>query len=424
MRRIISILMMTLVVVVSYASDIECVGTATQEVQGKDTLFIFRDEIQLHSKVGAVDWYNADGTVYATNTEDIYPDEGCYRVNNEHFCVSRYKDIDDLDFTIEPGCGTTILHLTGDLSASHARTYSLSYTNLSWNGETWTDSAANTQGKLTQTIVMPTALYGATQLRLCYDSDIRSRLGLDSACVQVELPESEVRAVKHQMTSLATARPHDEVHGDNELNRPISQNIITASTTESYSGALEVAFYSNPTPAAQFYNWSIYKESECIATRSDKDIRYTFSAKGLYRVVSSVNNSYCTSDSMEMIVNISESYLRVPNVFTPDGNGQNDEFKVAYRSLREFHIWVYNRWGKLVYQSTNPDDGWDGTINGRQAAEGAYFYVVRAMGTDAPKNAQYIGLKALYKKRKANDDASVFGVYQMSGDINLIRGKK
>ena len=71
MRRIVSILLLTLAVVASYAYDIECVGAATQVVNGHDTLFIFKDEIHLHSKVGAVNWYNADGTINTTNAEDI-----------------------------------------------------------------------------------------------------------------------------------------------------------------------------------------------------------------------------------------------------------------------------------------------------------------------------------------------------------------
>jgi len=46
------------------------------------------------------------------------------------------------------------------------------------------------------------------------------------------------------------------------------------------------------------------------------------------------------------------------------------------------------------------------------------------LGTDAPKNVAYIGLKAVYKKKKLNADEAVIGVYQLSGDINLLRGKK
>ena len=125
---------------------------------------------------------------------------------------------------------------------------------------------------------------------------------------------------------------------------------------------------------------------------------------------------------MKMAVAISESFLSVPNTFTPDGNGTNDEFRVAYRSIKEYHIWIYNRWGKLVYESTDPAKGWDGMIGNRPASEGAYYYVIRALGTDADKNAHYMS-KISYnsKKNDAEKAAAVIGIYQLSGDINLLR---
>lgn len=410
-------ILLTLVTVISYASDIECVGIATQVVKGNDTTYIFRDEIHLRSNIGDVDWYRADGSLYASGTDEIYPDEGCYRVNNSHFCVQLYQGIDDLDFTIEPTCENTILHVTGSIGA-RAHTYSLSYNALAWNTEEWVDSAATMSGELKATLIMP-PLYGPTPVRLCYDADVRNALGMDSACVEVLLEPDSVKAVKMELTSLATARG-EEGERSNERNRPTSQTLIQGSE---YSGPLEVAFYSNPTPGAQFYQWKIYKSTELLVTRNDRDIRYVFSEPGAYRVVCAVNNQYCTSDSMEVSVQISESYLAVPNVFTPNGDGKNDEFRVAYRSLKEFHCWVYNRWGKLVYEWTDPAKGWDGTINGRPAAEGAYYYVIRALGTDAAKNAGYSS-KISYTKKKLKADESVIGIYQMSGDINLLRGKR
>ena len=415
-KRVLTILL-TLVAVITYASDIECVGMATQVVKGNDTTYIFRDEIHLRSNIGDVDWYRADGSLYASGTDEIYPDEGCYRVNNSHFCVQLYQGIDDLDFTIEPTCENTILHVTGSIGA-RVHTYSLSYNALAWNTEEWVDSAATMSGELKATLIMP-PLYGPTPVRLCYDAEVREALGMDSACVEVLLEPDSVKAVKMELTSLATARG-EEGERSNERNRPTSQTLIQGSE---YSGPLEVAFYSNPTPGAQFYLWKIYKSTELLVTRNDRDIRYVFSEPGAYRVVCAVNNQYCTSDSMEVSVQISESYLAVPNVFTPNGDGKNDEFRVAYRSLKEFHCWVYNRWGKLVYEWTDPAKGWDGTINGRPAAEGAYYYVIRALGTDAAKNAEYCS-KISYTKKKLKADESVIGIYQMSGDINLLRGKR
>ncbi len=414
-KRLLTI-MLTLCAVVSYAADVVCVGAATQVVRGRDTIFVFKDEVHLRSTRGAVDWYTEDGRRIASNTDEIYPDDGIYRVGNSRFIAMKYQELDSLSYTVETRCDNTILHVTGiDDFLSRAHTYSLSYNALAWNTEAWADSAARKEGKLSSTIYLNEAIYGETTFRLCYDDSIRQALGLDSACVEVTVPLDSIKAVKMELVALATARD-----AKNELDRPSEQQLTDGN---SYSGILEVAFYSNPTPAAKHYQWSIYKSSKRIVTRRDKDIRYAFSEPGSYRVVGKVNNEYCTCDSMEKIINISESYLRVPNVFTPNGDGKNDEFRVAYRSIKEFHCWVYNRWGKLVYDWTDPEKGWDGTINGRPAAEGAYFYVIRALGTDAPKNAGYMS-KISYNKKKNKADQSIIGVYQLSGDINLLRGHK
>lgn len=415
-----------------------CTSKATQVVNKSDTLFIFKSSIDLKSTIGVVDWYRADGTLEKSNSADCSPDEGGYYIEKggvqyAPFYVFKCKKA-DLDIDVHASCDGTTLDVTGDISAysynrpdgsigSYARAYSLNYTQLKWSGEEWQSADTAQTGRLSRTIILP-PLYDSTTFRMCYDEEIRGKLELDSVCVIDSLVQDSVKAVSFHLESLTTIRGQ-KGEKSNELNRPTDQKCITASTSDDYSGALEVAFYSNPTPnpLPVFFRWSIYKASQLIATRNDRDIRYEFAEPGSYRVVCSVNTYECHPDSTDMKVNISESYLRVPNVFTPDGNGKNDEFRVAYRSLRDFHIWVYNRWGKLVYESTDPAKGWDGKINGRPAAEGAYFYVVRAMGTDAQKNAGYIGLKAQYKKKKELNDESVIGVYQMSGDINLLRRK-
>ena len=415
-----------------WALPIECTG-ATQIVNGNDTLLIFNGPIDIRSKWGEVDWYNIETGEVETNIETQYNlDEGGYYIKkgsmtSAPFYVFHYTEPEIQSLTVVPDCDATILLLEGDTkpfryvrpdqtAVSYARACSINYNALAWDTEAWADSAVQVESILQSRYSLP-AMYGATPITLCYDAAIRSAFNLDSACLEIVLTEDMVQAVKHELTSLATTRG-EEGEKTNERNRPTSQKLIAGNT---YSGPLEVAFYSNPTPAAQFYSWSIYKSTDRIVTRSDKDIRYSFLEPGTYRVVCYVSNDYCTSDSTEMSVTVAESYLAVPNVFTPNGDGKNDEFRVAYRSLREFHIWVYNRWGKLIYESTDPARGWDGTINGKPAAVGAYFYVIRALGTDAPKNAAYIGLKATYTKMKLNGDKAINGVYQLSGDINLLR---
>jgi gliding motility-associated-like protein len=418
---------------------IQCFG-ATQVVNGGDTLFIFKGDIHVKSTIGSVNWHSIEtGSVETGIEEQLDLDEGGYYLESGGVTYAPFYvfkcPVADVKMTMTPSCDNTLLRLTGNVSpftytrqdgttGTRARTYSLEYNALAWNGDAWADSLVEKTGNLSRTISLP-ALYGPTELTLCYDKDIRSKLDLDSVCVKDSLLPDSVIAINFHLESLATIRG-EKGEKSNELNRPTDQKCITATTSDDYSGALEVAFYSNPTPSPHpiFYKWSIYKATELLTTRNDQDIRYSFSEPGSYRVICSVNSYTCRLDSQEMKVNISESYLRVPNVFTPNGDGKNDEFRVSYRSLRDFHIWVYNRWGKLVYESTDPAKGWDGTINGRPAAESAYFYVVRAMGTDAAKNASYIGLKPVYNKKKKMNDQSILGIYQLSGDINLLRGKK
>lgn len=66
----------------------------------------------------------------------------------------------------------------------------------------------------------------------------------------------------------------------------------------------------------------------------------------------------------------------LPNVFTPNEDGQNDRFiPFPYRFIDRIQLQVYNRWGSLVFETSNPDIDWDGTnLQGQNLAEGTYFY--------------------------------------------------
>lgn len=437
MKHVLNIILLLSLSITINASVIVGVGKATQMVKGNDTILIFKDEIHLQSTVGNADWYDTDGNLVASNTNELFPDEGGYYIliagkKSAPIYVFLYEDISsNMDFFVQTDCMATTITFDGTLPdkiykrpdgtiGTYEQKCVIQYNALAWNTEEWGDSTAQIVTTIKTGDYELPPLYGPTTIRICIEPDIRAALGFDSICIEKELVINDIKAVKIELTSLATTRGK-EGEKSNERNRPTSQTIVEGSE---YSGELEVAFYSNPTPAVMYYDWKIYHGANLIVTRYDKDIRYVFSEPGSYRVVCMANNQYCKTDSMEVTVNISESYLAVPNVFTPNGDGKNDEFRVAYRSIKEFHCWVYNRWGKLVYEWNDPAKGWDGTINGRPASEGAYYYVIRAKGTDADKYADYIGLKAVYNKKKLNADKSVIGIYQLSGDINLIRGTK
>ena len=173
-----------------------------------------------------------------------------------------------------------------------------------------------------------------------------------------------------KITTIATAREEK-----NENQRPNEKSIDG-------SAPLEIQFFSNPEGDVTNFLWQIYRDGSLVETRTDRDHRYTFEKSGKYRVSLQVSNATETaSDSIN--VSVSESQLNAPNVFTPNGDGYNDEFRVAYVSISEFQATILNRWGRVVHSWNNPQEGWDGNIGGKPAAEGTYFYVITAKGADS-----------------------------------------
>ncbi|MCB0840608.1 MAG: gliding motility-associated C-terminal domain-containing protein, partial [Bacteroidetes bacterium] len=70
-------------------------------------------------------------------------------------------------------------------------------------------------------------------------------------------------------------------------------------------------------------------------------------------------------------------YLFVPTGFTPNQDGVNDVFEWGYQcGFLSFDLQIFNRWGKLVYQTENPADGWDGRSGGVAVPEGVYAWRV------------------------------------------------
>jgi gliding motility-associated-like protein len=77
-------------------------------------------------------------------------------------------------------------------------------------------------------------------------------------------------------------------------------------------------------------------------------------------------------------VAVAGAYM-LPTAFTPNNDGHNDLFGVrGWAGIIELQLSVYDRWGNLVFHTTNPSVAWDGTSNGRPMKEGTYVYHVAA----------------------------------------------
>lgn len=74
--------------------------------------------------------------------------------------------------------------------------------------------------------------------------------------------------------------------------------------------------------------------------------------------------------------------LETPNVFTPNGDGDNDNYYNTLEKVESAQITIFKRLGNAVYTTTNTNFIWDGTENGNALTEGVYYIVFNAKGLD------------------------------------------
>ncbi|WP_430402526.1 gliding motility-associated C-terminal domain-containing protein [Fluviicola sp.] len=84
----------------------------------------------------------------------------------------------------------------------------------------------------------------------------------------------------------------------------------------------------------------------------------------------------------------------VPNTFTPDGDEFNNEFKPVFskdRLIENYNLMIYNRWGEVIFESHDPEFGWDGTYHGEFVKDGTYTWTIDVKDGLKNKSEKYIG---------------------------------
>lgn len=101
------------------------------------------------------------------------------------------------------------------------------------------------------------------------------------------------------------------------------------------------------------------------------------SDSGLY-IVNAVNPCGYSADSLRLELRDCNCRLYLPNAFSPNGDGINDQFNIISRcALREYELFIYDRWGQNIFRSTTITQGWDGSFKGEMLPVGAYAFVIR-----------------------------------------------
>jgi len=92
-----------------------------------------------------------------------------------------------------------------------------------------------------------------------------------------------------------------------------------------------------------------------------------------------------TAVTAQAINPTSGDIIYVPNAFTPNGDGKNDQVHVHSESIRSLSFYVYDQWGELIYTTNEQQNGWDGTFKGKKEPAGVYVYYLEAVMNDGEK---------------------------------------
>ena len=203
--------------------------------------------------------------------------------------------------------------------------------------------------------------------------------------------------------ALFTYKLEDQGKGSNseEIEAPATYT-FTNTSENGDPGKFEWYFYKSTQQINEEKDAGTFKDSIQDIIYSDNPV-YTYEKTGAYKVKlvsKKISESTTCTDYFYMkdYIVIDSSFIDAPNVFTPNGDGANDEFVVKFFSMKTVKFTIFNRWGKIlhVWESNNiqgfyntkasvPQSVWNGKVGGNMATPGVYFYVVEGEGRDGKK---------------------------------------
>lgn len=153
--------------------------------------------------------------------------------------------------------------------------------------------------------------------------------------------------------------------------------------------------FTNTSINSTTYNWYFDDGDTSILT----NVTHFFpndSAGNYFVYLIAYSPQGCTDTTIQVITIADENSFFVPNAFTPDGDGINDQFIPILDGNLNFDQYsfnIFNRWGEIIYQSTTPGTGWDGTNSSGNSIvqDGVYVWILELQYAGDVAISQYRG---------------------------------
>ena len=170
---------------------------------------------------------------------------------------------------------------------------------------------------------------------------------------------------------------------------------VTAQFTYQWTNPGKASFTNLSQPDALDYHWDFGDGN----TSTDQNPQHTYVMTGNYVVTLTVTNEAgCIDVTTEKLDFRIPSEVFIPNTFTPNSDGLNDEWLISISYLEEFELYVFDRWGQLVFKTDDLYDRW----------EGSYHNEGKALKSD-----RYV-YKILYKEYQGNEK-------ELIGSVTLLK---
>jgi gliding motility-associated-like protein len=151
-------------------------------------------------------------------------------------------------------------------------------------------------------------------------------------------------------------------------------------------------------PQVNFYNQSLYGATyewnfgELISTTNsstDENPLHIYSGPGYYNVLLEVTSPNGCYDTVSHVIYIEPEFaIYIPNAFSPNEDSKNEIFLPLGIGIDEerFHMYIFDRWGEIIFETNNYAKGWDGTAKGKSAFVQEDVYIYKVVVYDVKNN--------------------------------------
>lgn len=105
--------------------------------------------------------------------------------------------------------------------------------------------------------------------------------------------------------------------------------------------------------------------------------------KMTYTVIATDKSTHCSNSDSVVVKPI--SIVQIPNAFTPNNDGLNDQFRILGTELvSQFNLKIFNRYGQIIFETSDKNQGWDGKLKGNALPSGGYVYILTYSSSNFP----------------------------------------